>query len=237
MDDSDLDGLDPVAQWERETARVLQHLRGVPDDAALWQQPSRCAGWTVRDVVAHLTAEQEYFHACRDGTVQALMEAMGARGATDIESFNELGIREHLALENVALLRELEDRDARSRAGFRERGDGTVDTSVGEYPARWQAFHLAGEIATHADDIGVPVPADEQADRLAWRVRFSRFALKEAKEADDPVVEAVDGGTHVVLGPIDAVVDDDAFVEAVAGRLDDGSPLPADVRAALSTMP
>jgi hypothetical protein len=27
-----------------------------------------------------------------------------------------------------------------------------VDTSVGDYPCRWQAFHVAAELATHADD-------------------------------------------------------------------------------------
>src|SRR5208283_5425490 len=42
---------------------------------------------------------------------------------------------------------------------------------------RWQAVHVAAELATHADDIGVPVTHDERTERTAWRARYSRFAL------------------------------------------------------------
>ena len=36
-----------------------------------------------------------------------------------------------------------------------------VDTSTGDYPCRWQAVHVAAELATHADDIGVPIRLDQ----------------------------------------------------------------------------
>ena len=52
---------------------------------------------------------------------------------------------------------------ADNRRRFRERGDGVVDTSIGDYPCRWQAVHAAAELATHADDIGVPITHDEHA--------------------------------------------------------------------------
>ena len=54
---------------------------------------------------------------------------------------------------------------AANRDGFRARDGGDVDSSVGAYPARWQAFHLAFELATHADDVGVPVADAEEARR------------------------------------------------------------------------
>ena len=37
-----------------ERASLAEALAGLPDDA--WQQPSLCAGWSVREVVAHLIA-------------------------------------------------------------------------------------------------------------------------------------------------------------------------------------
>ncbi len=63
---------------------------------------------------------------------------------------------------------------ADNRRRFRKRGD-VVDTSIGDYPCRWQAVHVAAELATHADDIGVPVTPGEHAERAAWRARYSRF--------------------------------------------------------------
>ncbi len=109
-------------------------------------------------------------------------------------------------------------------------------TSVGPYPARWQAFHVASELATHADDLGVPVPAADLAARLEWRTRFSRFSLMESK----PELVACAGrdGTTVTANGEEITVDDNTFVAAVAGRLlSDGGGLGADERVLLSTMP
>jgi hypothetical protein len=125
--------------------------------------------------------------------------------------------------------------NAETRRGFRGRGDGLVDTSVGDYPCRWQAFHVAGELAVHADDIVVPVTDAERAERRVWRARFSRFALAEAKPELRIRVEA--GHTRVVGSDVDVTVDDDELVEAVAGRLTATSRLDPAARALLSTMP
>ena len=94
-----------------------------------------------------------------------------------------------------------------------------MDSSVGAYPVRWQAFHVASELATHADDIGIPVAADEAADRLAWRVAFSRFALTERRPG--VVVDPDPAGTRVVADEGEVVVDDETFVAGLADRLDD----------------
>ena len=109
--------------------------------------------------------------------------------------------------------------DAETRRRFRERDGGEMDSSTGPYPVRWQAFHVASELATHADDIGVPVAADEAADRSAWRVAFSRFALTERRPG--VVVEAAPGGTRVVADEGEVMVDDETFVAGLADRLDD----------------
>jgi uncharacterized protein (TIGR03086 family) len=44
---------DIVERYERVTGRFTERVRGVPPGA--WDSPSPCAGWTARDVVAHLT--------------------------------------------------------------------------------------------------------------------------------------------------------------------------------------
>ena len=124
---------------------------------------------------------------------------------------------------------------AGNRRWFRERGDGVVDTSIGDYPCRWQAFHVVAELATHADDIGVPVTPGEHGQRAVWRGRYSRFALAEAK----PQLEIRRAGrrTTVTGGPATVELDDDELIEAVMGRLDETSGLSAALRALLSMMP
>jgi len=227
-EDQHLEGIDPYAAWATEAARLDAHLRGRDDDDPSWDQPSRCSDWTVRDVLAHLLAEQDYFAACLSGTVGDLLAQAGARGATDVTSFNAMGIEDQAGKPPSQLLDEWRAYDERNRDGFRERGTGDVDTSIGTYPARWQAFHLASEVATHADDVGVP-GRDDKA-RLAWRVPFSRFSLTEAKP--DLTVEPVgESRTRVHGGRLDLTLDAPVFVEAVAGRTDDPALAP------LSTSP
>ena len=92
-------------------------------------------------------------------------------------------------------------RAAENREAFRDRDGGDVDSSVGAYPARWQAFHLAFELAIHADDVGAPVADTEAAGRTQWLAQFGRFALKETKP--DTETEAHDGRTRVRGGDVD----------------------------------
>jgi hypothetical protein len=216
--DDELDGLDPVALMESEATRVETHFGRLSEDA--WQQPSRCQGWTARVVVLL-------------GRVSELMQAMAARGVTSIDDFNAAGIAGLDGVPNHEVLHAFSRDDADTRHRFRERGDGEVDSSVGAYSARWQAFHLAGELATHADDVYLEVAPDEHELRLDWRVRFSRFALREAKPHLN--IEATGGRTRVQGDGIDVELDDHDFVEAVAGRAN--TSIPDEVRTVLSTMP
>jgi len=232
-DDAELRGLDPCDLLDQESARLAAHLSDLP--ASGWSARSRCPGWSVRDVVAHLAASEDYHHACLAGTVRAFTEDVEARGGTDLTRANELGIADRAALTPEQLVAAWRSDNAETRRGFRDRGDGLVDTSVGDYPCRWQAFHVAGELAVHADDIFVPITETEREARRTWRTRFSRFALREAKPDLDVEVEA--GRTRVVGGGVDVAVEDDELVEAVAGRLDAESTLDPTARAALSTMP
>jgi len=227
-----IDGLDGYALLDAEAARLERFFESLPD--ADWLRPSRCAGWSVRDLLAHLAGGEDYFRACLDDDLDGLLAQATAAGATDLHSMTAWAIRQRADRSAADVLQEWRSRSAASRAELRARGDGTVTTMVGPYPARLQALHIAAELATHADDAGVPVEAAESADRLAWRAAFSRFALAEA---DRPVsVEARDGDNRVRAGDEGVVLSDADLVEAVAAR-PTSVELTDDVRRALSTMP
>jgi uncharacterized protein (TIGR03083 family) len=227
-DASHLEGFDPHDALDAEAARLEAHLMTLDDDG--WAAPSRCSAWSVRDVVGHLAAVEQYHEACFDGRVVAMIEEFLAAGMTSLDEFNQAGVDERADSATAEVVAEFVAADAETRRRFRERDGGDMDTAAGAYPVRWQAFHIATELATHADDVGVPVAADEAADRLAWRLAFSRFALTERRPG--AVVERAADGTRVVVDGIDVVVDDETLVAALADRL--GDEADPEVRAALS---
>jgi uncharacterized protein (TIGR03083 family) len=233
VDDHDLEGLDPYELMAAESARLEQFFSAASDSD--WEKPSRCDGWSVRDLLAHLAATEDYNQACLEGTAQRFLADVGAKGAVDLASANEIGIRELDDRTPAQLLELWRTRSAQNRDAFRARDGADVDSSVGPYPARWQAFHLAFELATHADDVHVPVAPGEAADRDAWQARFGRFAIRELKP--DLAVAAHDGRTHVKGEGVDAELADDQFVLAVAARLPADSNLDAAAAAALSVTP
>jgi len=232
-DDRDLQGLDPYDLMDAEAARLDRYFSGL--GAADWSRPSRCAGWSVRDVLAHLLASEDYNHASLEGTVGAFLASWGEKGATDLTSANEIGIRGLDDQSTDQLIAGWRVANAETRAKFRERDGDDVDTSVGAYPARWQAFHLAFELAIHADDVGVPVTAEEAEGRLAWEAAFGRFALEELDKGLE--LDGSSGSTHVKGDGIDTDVPDALFVAAVAARLEPDAPLDAEQRALLSATP
>src|ERR1700686_212467 len=177
IDDHDLTGLDPYELMASEATRLDRFFASA--DAGLWKNPTRCEGWSVRDLLAHLAATEDYNRACLDGTVQQFLADVGAKGAVDLASANDIGIHEFDDRTPEQILETWQTRGAQNRAAFQARDGGDVDSSVGAYPARWQAFHLAFELATHADDVGVPVSKSEAPARGEWQARFGRFPIKE----------------------------------------------------------
>ena len=232
-DDAELRSLDPFDALDQEAERLDEFFSTLQDTD--WGRPTRCDAWSIRDVLAHLLASEAYHHACLDGTVAAFNEQMATSGGTNLEQFNAIGVAKLSDRSPAELLAEWRVANAETRRRFRERDEGVVDTSVGDYPCRWQAFHVASELATHADDIGVAITADEVHERRAWRAAISRFALAETKPEVAVTVE--DGRTRIRGRGVDVVVDDEEIVEGVAARLDDSSPLDGRARKLLSAMP
>lgn len=226
-----LDGLDPFALMDAEAARLDAFYASLPGDR--WTDPTGCAAWDQRDLLAHLAACEEYNHACMADAVPAFLEQMGARGITDMNSFNAAGVADRADRSPAELLEEWRAACGGSRAWFRGHAGGELPTMVGPYPVDWQAVHLANELAIHADDAAVPVAPAEAAGRTAWLTQVARFLVAETDKAVS--VEPVADGIRVGVDGAETVLSPARFVAAVNGRLVDDD-LDPRLRSALSFM-
>jgi uncharacterized protein (TIGR03083 family) len=229
-DDSELIGLDPYDLLDGEARRLARFFSSLPEEG--WKEPTRCEGWSVRDMLAHLASNEHYHHACLDDTLDEFLTRGLEAGATDLAGFNEWGIRAYDDRSPDEILAEWTADNAETVRRMRERDGGTMTTMVPDYPVRLQAFHTATELATHADDAGVPPTPGEAAARTDWRARFNRFAVAEVER--DVEILPVDGRNRVKRGNVEAELTDAELVDAVAGRLPADHPLPAELRATLS---
>ncbi len=227
-DDAVLQGLDPYDVMDVEAARIDRYVSGL--GPAELERPSACAGWSVQDVVAHLAAGEEYNEACLDDAIGALFDRLGPLGVNDLDSFNNYGVQEWRGHPISEVLDVWRRRCQRTRTELRRRDGGDLPTMVGPYPVRWQAFHLASELATHGDDIDAP-PAQQPA---GWRPRFAVFALAETKP--DVTVELTSGGALVVFDGQETTLSTDDFVAAANGRLPVDHPLAPGLRSALNVV-
>ena len=154
------------------------HLRGLKGTD--WSARSHCRGWSVKDIVAHLSTDEVYNQACVDGTMRQLPFSGGLTG------WNGRGVRIRRGMSPLETLQEWEARQERVRRAWGTIGvNGQISTSVGRYPLRLQVWHLAQEYAIHADDIEVPMPSRDRQAQLRWRAVFGLFAAEEYGEPVD----------------------------------------------------
>ena len=211
--------LDPFDIFDTEAARLDRFFSSL--DAAGWERPSRCEGWSVRDVLGHLAGEELYNHACLNGTLGDLVETL-ARENVAISEFNDWCVRQRRGVPVEEVMAEWREKNGETRRRMRELGtEAMIDTAAGPYPVGEQTLHYDAEYATHADDIGVPVTPEEAAERTAWRVEVGLFALAEAGSKAEGEKLLAEG-----LPPED-------FVAATVGRLPDGHPLDPELTQAL----
>ncbi|MEV5410176.1 maleylpyruvate isomerase family mycothiol-dependent enzyme [Thermopolyspora sp. NPDC052614] len=233
VSDAPLADLDPFDLFDAEAARLNDFFSSLDQDG--WARPSRCEGWSVRDVLAHLAGEELYNHACLDGEVGGLFEMLDREGVSGYDEFNEWCVRQRRDLPVGEVLEEWREKNGETRRRMRELGrHAMLETSVGPYPVGLQTFHYASEYATHADDVGAPVADEEEADRIHWRVRVGLFVLGEqgAKARIEPTAE----GLLVYGVGSEAVLSRQEFVEATVGRLPGDHRLPAEIRTALRVL-
>ncbi|MFI6599963.1 maleylpyruvate isomerase N-terminal domain-containing protein [Nonomuraea sp. NPDC050536] len=207
---------DPFDIFDAEAARLEAFFSSLDEEG--WNRPSRCAGWSVRDVLGHLAGEELYNHACLDGDVQDVMERVARdEGITGFNDFNEWTVRQRRDVPVPEVFEEWRAKNAETRARMRELGrDGTLDTMVGPYPVGLQTFHYDSEYATHADDVGAPVSDGEADARTAWRVALGRFALMESDSKAQ--VEDLADSLWVDADGVEAELSYPEFVAATVGR-------------------
>lgn len=211
-----LKDFNPFDILDAEAARLDRFFGGL-DDAG-WARPSRCEGWSVRDVLGHLAGEELYNHACLDHTVQDLLTRLSKAGVSGFNDFNEWSVRQRRGMPVADVLEEWRVKNGETRRRMRELGpDGLLDTMAGPYPCGLQAFHYDSEYATHADDVGAPVPESEADDRTLWRVAVGRFVLREQETKVQ--VEQTAEQVWVAVDGVDGTLSYPEFVEATVGRL------------------
>jgi hypothetical protein len=73
---------DPFITLDDEISRVNAFLTSL--SSTDWEASTRCEGWTIRDMVAHLDSDEAYNEACLDNTLEDL-----AAGFSSIDEFNQ----------------------------------------------------------------------------------------------------------------------------------------------------
>ncbi len=114
MNTTALAALNPFGIFDVEAARLDHFFSGL--DEAGWTRPSRCPGWTVRDVLSHLAGEELYNHACLNGdleTFRAMVHAAGITGGYD--EFNQWCVRQRRGLPVGEVLAEWREANAETR--------------------------------------------------------------------------------------------------------------------------
>lgn len=229
---TELPGYDPFGIFDAEAARLDGFFGSLGGGA--WRRPSRCGGWSVRDVLAHLAGEEAYNHACLNGDLGGFFAWLRREGVAGegFGEFNEWCVRNRRPVPVGEVLTEWRAANAQTRHRMRLLGrQGTLHTSAGPYPAGLQAFHYSSELAAHADDVGVPVSPAEGGARTRWRAVFGAFVLGEQGR---PVTVELVGGTVRLSGEgPGAELSEHDFVEATVGRLADDAAVPARLRAIL----
>jgi len=200
-----------------------------------WENPTRCPGWTVADVVLHLAQTDELALASIEGRIaEAAASWIEGAGSGTVDDLAGAFVAQQRGAPPQEVLARWQAGTAALRAAF-----ATVDPSArltwvaGQLSARTLATTRVSETWIHTGDVAealgiarTPGPQLEQIVRLAWRTLPYAFA-RDGKELAGPVaveLTAPDGETWAfgdtetarttVRGPATE------FCEVAARRLD-----------------
>jgi uncharacterized protein (TIGR03083 family) len=211
--------LDRVAAVKAERAAVVSFLHDLTQDE--WAKPSRCEGWTIKDVVSHMGAAA---HGTFTPWVVKMMTTK------DIEGNNDADVAKRHAWEPAKVLKEYETwskRFAATQGLLQKPGMRSLPIKVGEvgtYPARLltsaivfdSGLHLRYDMATALGRPVAPRDANQLAvtlewmlaglpamsgDALSWLDRPVEINLVGAGGGTWGVSPAKDGRVKVVEGP------------------------------------
>jgi uncharacterized protein (TIGR03084 family) len=187
--------MQPILDALAEQHAELDALIGPLDDAG-WQQPTRCEGWTVADVVLHLAQTDEMALGSAQGRFAEQLEILtrGLEPQGDVDSGADAMVARERGLPFDAVL-------GRWRSGARALRDALagcdphqrVDWVVGQLSVQTLATTRLAECWIHTGDVADALavsqpPTDrlEHVARLAWRTLPYAFA-RAGRELAGPV--------------------------------------------------
>lgn len=216
-----------VQGFRAERAAILEIASSLSDDE--WNAPSDCAGWSVRDVYAHLAST---IHGIVDPAFMADMS-----GGT--EQAMEGPVAERRSRPVAEIVAEYEEYSAKAAdAGAMLQGEGIGDTllpmgDLGTHPMRLMPnillfdsyCHLRNDILAPYGPIDRPRPPDDEqrvGPTIEWMLAGLPWMCPSlATIVDRPIVldfTGPGGGTFSISAPVDGrvVVTDGAAPDAAA---------------------
>jgi len=191
-----------------ERARQLTIVRGVPDD--LWTRPSRCAGWSVHDVVRHVVQMNELL-------LDAVEAAGAGRRAERLRGFDpkttpHAWLTQLPAAEPAATLADYArtTRAATEAVTALDGSDLVLDSPTGRQPWPRVVLHALFDALVHERDVTEPLgcsapAAPGQLPVLAYALLL---AARVACAFDHEFTVTLDpGGRAVRVGVRGAVVE------------------------------
>lgn len=162
----------------RQRRRMESLLAGLTDEQ--WRSPSRCAGWTVQDVIAHLVGVNAFWET----SVSA-----GLSGApTQMLANFDPAAHPPLLIESMRTLapRETYEQFVASNDGFLgvlaalddDEWSTAAESPAGRVSIRLLAFHALWDSWVHERDIAIPLglPVAEEPDEIASCLRYAAAA-------------------------------------------------------------
>ena len=202
----DLDGVgDPSGPMMRQRRRFIETLRGLTDEQ--WATPSRCAGWTVKDVVAHLVGVDQFW---------AMSFAAGLRGEPTrfLAAFDPVATPAAMVERERALSpADVLERFAANAKALGEVVDGLtadqwaapVESPPGHVPLRTAVGHAIWDAWVHERDVCIPLgiattEADEEIELvLRYIVGLSPafYSAGGSTQTATFLVDATDPAVHL----------------------------------------
>ncbi len=198
---------DPATPLLRQRHRLTTCLAGLDD--AQWGAPSRCQGWSVQDVVAHLTTTNQFWAlsvtSARGGAPTRFLEgfdpvAVPAQLVDDARSWTSAQTLERFDRSNQVLADALADLDEGGWARLAEAPPGHVALRLVALHALWDAW-------IHERDILLPLglapveEPDEIEGSLAYVAALGPafLALAGSTRSATLDVQATDPDLRVVV--------------------------------------
>lgn len=224
-----------LAPTVRQRRRFADVLAGLDDEQ--WLAPSRCDGWTVRDVAAHLVTVNSFWESsitagvAGDPTRMLVGFDPAASPPQFVAAMADLSaaqVMESFVSTNDSLIARLESLDDRQ-------WESMAEAPPGHMPVRLVAQHALWDSWVHERDVAVPlglplsVEADEVASCLRYAAAFGPVLATSADVDSGPRGDGQRAGLGVAATEPDVAfvveVGDDGVVSLTAAAAPSAAPV------------